>query len=213
MGVHSEIDPQPPNLSWLDRLGLSEIRALAGTLGILILFFWMTQPFADSLLILIQPFYEQKGGVIAFLGALIAAGMAIEGFVLKQVHIFQKQFGIKKVLALVCLFLSSGFLLLSLSSNIWLTAFFFLWIRSAVGIQQVLLTDHTLKLFPVNRHATVLSLINLGSRLYISGGMWGIAFVAEFSIGGAFQFLASLMLIATVLVSVIPLPEPATNQR
>ena len=56
----------------------------------------MTQPFADSLLILIQPFYEQKGGVIAFLGVLIAAGMAIEGFVLKQVHIFQKQFGIQK---------------------------------------------------------------------------------------------------------------------
>ncbi len=213
MQVHSEIEPQPLNLSWLDRLGLSEVRALAGTLGILILFFWITQPFADSLLILIQPFYEQKGGVIAFLGVLIAAGMAIEGFVLKQVHIFQKEFGIKKVLAVVCLFLGSGFCLLSLSPNIWLTAFFFLWIRSAVGIQQVLLTDQTLKLFPVHRHATVLSLINLGSRLYISGGMWGIAFVAEFSIGWAFQFLAGLMLIATVLVSVIPLPEPAVNMR
>ena len=85
MQVHLEIDLQPPNLSWLDRLGLSEVRALAGTLGILILFFWMTQPFADSLLILIQPFYEQKGGVIAFLGVLIAAGMAIDGFMLKQV--------------------------------------------------------------------------------------------------------------------------------
>ena len=108
MQVHSEIDLQPLNLSWLDRLGISEVRALVGTIGILILFFWITQPFADSLLILIQPFYEQKGGVIAFLGVLIATGMAIEGFVLKQVHIFQKQFGIKKLLALVCLFLSSG---------------------------------------------------------------------------------------------------------
>ena len=69
----------------------------------------MTQPFADSLLILIQPFYEQKGGVIAFLGALIAAGMAIEGFMMTQVYIFQKQFGIRKVLAIVCLFVSLGF--------------------------------------------------------------------------------------------------------
>ena len=85
----------------------------------------MTQPFADSLLILIQPFYEQKGGVIAFLGVLIAAGMAIEGFELNQVHIFQKQFGIKKVLAMVCLFLSSGFFLLSLSLNICLGLSFF----------------------------------------------------------------------------------------
>ena len=93
-----------------------------------------------------------------------------------------------------------------------LKAFFFLWIRSSVGIQQVLLTDQTLKLFPVHQHETVLSLINLGSRLYISVGMWGIAFVAEFSIGWAFQILAGLMLIATALVSVIPLPEPAVNQ-
>ena len=41
----------------------------------------------------------------------------------------------------------------------------------------------------------------------------GIAFVAEFSIGWALQILAGLMLIATALVSVIPLPEPAINQR
>jgi len=34
MQVHLEIDLQPPNLSWQDRLGLSEVRALAGTLGI-----------------------------------------------------------------------------------------------------------------------------------------------------------------------------------
>ena len=58
-----------------------------------------------------------------------------------------------------------------------------------------------------------LSLINLGSRLYISGGMRGIAFVAEFSIGWTFQILAGLMLMATVLVSVIHLPLPAVNQR
>ena len=92
-------------------------------------------------------------------------------------------------------------------------SFFFLLLRPAVGIQEALLTDQTLKLFPVHRHATALSLINLGSRLYISGGMWGIALVAEFSIGWAFQILAGLMLIATALVSVIHLPEPAVNQR
>ena len=109
LAVHSEIDTEPLNLSWLDRLVLSEIRVLAGKLGIMILFFWITHPFADSLLIFIQPFYEQKSGVIAYRGVLLAAGMAIEGFVLKQVYIFQKQFGIKKVLAIVCLFLSLDF--------------------------------------------------------------------------------------------------------
>ena len=109
LAVHSEIDTQPLNLSWLDRLVLSEIRVLAGKLGIMILFFWITHPFADSLLIFIQPFYEQKSGVITYRGVLLAAGIAIEGFVLKQVYIFQKQFGIKKVLAIVCLFLSLDF--------------------------------------------------------------------------------------------------------
>ena len=53
-----------------------------------------------------------------------------------------------------------------------------------------------------------LSLINLGSRLYISEGMRGIAFVAEFSIGWTFQILAGLMLMATVIVGVINLPLP-----
>ena len=96
LAVHSEIDTQPLNLSWLDRLVLSEIRVLAGKLGIMILFFWITHPFADSILIFIQPFYEQISGVFAYRGVLLAAGMAIEGFVLKQVHIFQKQFEIKK---------------------------------------------------------------------------------------------------------------------
>ena len=60
LAVHSEIDTQPLNLSWLDRLVLSEIRLLAGKLGIMTLFFWITHPFADSLLFLFSLFTSRK---------------------------------------------------------------------------------------------------------------------------------------------------------
>ena len=60
LAVHSEIDTQPLNLSWLDRLVLSEIRLLAGKLGIMTLFFWITHPFADSLLFLFSLFASRK---------------------------------------------------------------------------------------------------------------------------------------------------------
>ena len=45
------------NFTWLDRIGFSEISSLSGTLIVMILLFCATQPFADSLLIMIQPFF------------------------------------------------------------------------------------------------------------------------------------------------------------
>ena len=206
-----ETHKRASNFTWLDRIGFSEISSLSGTLIVMILLFCATQPFADSLLIMIQPFFEERGGEVALLGLLTAAGMAIEGLVLKQVHVLQNRFGVARILAGTCLFLGVGYALLSWSTNAWMVAFFFLWIRSVVGVQQILLTDQTLKLFPVHRHATVLSIMNLGSRLYVAGGMWGIALVAEYSIPWAFMSLAGILLVATLLMIVIKIPQPISS--
>ena len=151
-----ETHKRASNFTWLDRIGFSEISSLSGTLIVMILLFCATQPFADSLLIMIQPFFEERGGEVALLGLLTATGMAIEGLVLKQVHVLQNRFGVARILAGSFLFLGVGYVLLSWSVNAWMVAFFFLWIRSVVGVKQVLLTDQTLKIFPVHRHATVL---------------------------------------------------------
>ena len=199
------------NFTWLDRIGFSEISSLSGTLIVMILLFCATQPFADSLLIMIQPFFEERGGEVALLGLLTATGMAIEGLVLKQVHVLQNRFGVARILAGSFLFLGVGYVLLSWSVNAWMVAFFFLWIRSVVGVKQVLLTDQTLKIFPVHRHATVLSIMNLGSRLYVASGMWGIALVAEYSIPWAFMSLAGILLVATLLMIVIKIPQPISS--
>ncbi len=199
------------NFTWLDRIGFSEISSLSGTLIVMILLFCATQPFADSLLIMIQPFFEEWGGEVALLGLLTATGMAIEGLVLKQVHVLQNRFGVARILAGTFLFLGVGYVLLSWSVNAWMVAFFFLWIRSVVGVKQVLLTDQTLKIFPVHRHATVLSIMNLGSRLYVASGMWGIALVAEYSIPWAFMSLAGILLVATLLMIVIKIPQPISS--
>ena len=199
------------NFTWLDRIGFSEISSLSGTLIVMILLFCATQPFADSLLIMIQPFFEEWGGEVALLGLLTATGMAIEGLVLKQVHVLQNRFGVARILAGSFLFLGVGYVLLSWSVNAWMVAFFFLWIRSVVGVKQVLLTDQTLKIFPVHRHATVLSIMNLGSRLYVASGMWGIALVAEYSIPWAFMSLAGILLVATLLMIVIKIPQPISS--
>ncbi len=199
------------NFTWLDRIGFSEISSLSGTLIVMILLFCATQPFADSLLIMIQPFFEERGGEVALLGLLTATGMAIEGLVLKQVHVLQNRFGVARILAGTFLFLGVGYVLLSWSVNAWMVAFFFLWIRSVVGVKQVLLTDQTLKIFPVHRHATVLSIMNLGSRLYVASGMWGIALVAEYSIPWAFMSLAGILLVATLLMIVIKIPQPISS--
>ena len=148
---------------------------------------------------------------MALLGLLTAAGMAIEGLVLKQVHVLQNRFGVARILAITCMILGVGYVLLSWSANAWMVAFFFLWIRSMVGVQQLLLTDQTLKIFPVHRQATVLSIMNLGSRLYVACGMWGIALVAEYSISWAFMSLAAIMLVATLLMIVIKIPQPSIS--
>ncbi len=137
--------------------------------------------------------------------------MAIEGLVLKQVHVLQNRFGVARILAGTFLFLGVGYVLLSWSVNAWMVAFFFLWIRSVVGVKQVLLTNQTLKIFPVHRHATVLSIMNLGSRLYVASGMWGIALVAEYSIPWAFMRLAGILLVATLLMIVIKIPQPISS--
>ena len=174
----------------------------------MILLFCATQPFAESLLIMIQPFFEEQGGEVALLGLLTAAGMAIEGQVLMQVHVLQNRFGVARILASTCLFLGVGYVLLSWSVNAWMVAFFFLWIRSVVVVRQVLLTDQTLKLFPAHRHATVLSIMNLGCRLYAASGMWEMALVAEYSIPWAFMSLGGILLVATLLMFVIKIPQP-----
>ena len=206
-----ETHKRASNFTWLDRIGFSEISSLSGTLIVMILLFCATQPFADSLLIMIQPFFEERGGEVALLGLLTATGMAIEGLVLKQVHVLQNRFGVARILAGSFLFLGVGYVLLSWSVNAWMVAFFFLWIRSVVGVKQVLLTDQTLKIFPVHRHATVLSIMNLGSRLYVASGMWGIALVAEYSIPWAFMSLAGILLVATLLMIVIKIPQPISS--
>ena len=206
-----ETHKRASNFTWLDRIGFSEISSLSGTLIVMILLFCVTQPFANSLLIMIQPFFEERGGEVALLGLLTATGMAIEGLVLKQVHVLQNRFGVARILAGSFLFLGVGYVLLSWSVNAWMVAFFFLWIRSVVGVKQVLLTDQTLKIFPVHRHATVLSIMNLGSRLYVASGMWGIALVAEYSIPWAFMSLAGILLVATLLMIVIKIPQPISS--
>ncbi|RZO44307.1 MAG: MFS transporter [Proteobacteria bacterium] len=208
-----ETHKRASNFTWLDRIGFSEISSLSGTLIVMILLFCATQPFADSLLIMIQPFFEERGGEVALLGLLTATGMAIEGLVLKQVHVLQNRFGVARILAGTLLFLGVGYVLLSWSVNAWMVAFFFLWIRSVVGVKQVLLTDQTLKIFPVHRHATVLSIMNLGSRLYVASGMWGIALVAEYSIPWAFMSLAGILLVATLLMIVIKIPQPISSPQ
>jgi len=208
-----ETHKRASNFTWLDRIGFSEISSLSGTLIVMILLFCATQPFADSLLIMIQPFFEERGGEVALLGLLTATGMAIEGLVLKQVHVLQNRFGVARILAGTFLFLGVGYVLLSWSVNAWMVAFFFLWIRSVVGVKQVLLTDQTLKIFPVHRHATVLSIMNLGSRLYVASGMWGIALVAEYSIPWAFMSLAGILLVATLLMIVIKIPQPISSPQ
>ncbi len=208
-----ETHKRASNFTWLDRIGFSEISSLSGTLIVMILLFCATQPFADSLLIMIQPFFEERGGEVALLGLLTATGMAIEGLVLKQVHVLQNRFGVARILAGSFLFLGVGYVLLSWGVNAWMVAFFFLWIRSVVGVKQVLLTDQTLKIFPVHRHATVLSIMNLGSRLYVASGMWGIALVAEYSIPWAFMSLAGILLVATLLMIVIKIPQPISSPQ
>ncbi len=208
-----ETHKRASNFTWLDRIGFSEISSLSGTLIVMILLFCATQPFADSLLIMIQPFFEERGGEVALLGLLTATGMAIEGLVLKQVHVLQNRFGVARILAGSFLFLGVGYVLLSWCVNAWMVAFFFLWIRSVVGVKQVLLTDQTLKIFPVHRHATVLSIMNLGSRLYVASGMWGIALVAEYSIPWAFMSLAGILLVATLLMIVIKIPQPISSPQ
>ena len=147
------------------------------------------------------------------LGTLIAAGMVCEAIVLKQVHVFQKKFKSAVVLKATCLFLGLGYILLAWSPNAFTAAVFFLWIRSAVGVQQVLLTEKTLRLFSQERHATVLSMLNLGSRLYVAGGMWGIALVAEHSLSLAFVCLAILMLAASITVTLIKIPDGESTSQ
>jgi len=51
----------------------------------------------------------------------------------------------------------------------------------------------------------------LGSRLYVAGGMWGIALVAEYSIPWAFMSLAGILLVATLLMIVIKIPQPISS--
>ena len=199
--------------SLLKRLGLIELSGHSKTLLLLTLLFCVTQPLADSLLIFIQPFFEQRNGPVALLGTLIAAGMVCEAIVLKQVHVFQKKFKSAVVLKATCLFLGLGYILLAWSPNAFTAAVFFLWIRSAVGVQQVLLTEKTLRLFSQERHATVLSMLNLGSRLYVAGGMWGIALVAEHSLSLAFVCLAILMLAASITVTLIKIPDGESTSQ
>ena len=77
------------NFTWLDRVGFSCISGISGTLFLMILLFCATQPFEALLLIMIQPFFEDRGGEVALLELLSATGMAIEVLVLKQVHVVQ----------------------------------------------------------------------------------------------------------------------------
>ena len=166
-----------------------------------------TMAFPAQLIAFYQPYFSQHKVSTFWIGAALSLGGLLAAMLQSQVYRFDKMVGKNRSLFLLCVLPGVFLIAFSFLNSKPLLIIFFILIYGLSDAKAPLLSSYKNKLIDDRSRATVLSLINMISSLYIALMGLVIGLIANKSLNLVFLFIGIAVIFLTVVLRVQRLPD------
>lgn len=168
----------------------------------IILLFLLATPFINYLLNFYQPYFVKANVSGIWFGIALSVASLLGIFTSKNAHLLEKRFGVRNGVLIATLLPGIFYLLMAGIVHSWISFFLFLFAYSSMNLQNPIFMDYLNRHIESRNRATVLSLINVLSGIYIAGMGLVVGWIADFSLSYAFIFMGMIIMISALLIRI-----------
>ena len=168
----------------------------------IILLSLLATPFVNYLLNFYQPYFVTANVPGVWFGIALSLASFLGMMTSKYAYLVEKIFGVKNGVLIATLLPGIFYILLASIAYYWISIVLFILAYSSMNIQQPIFADYTNRHIESKNRATVLSLINVLSGIYIALMGLIIGGIADFSLSYAFVVMGSIIIISALLIRI-----------
>lgn len=173
-----------------------------GSLRRIILLFLLATPFINYLLNFYQPYFVKAQVEGVWFGIALSLASLLGVLSSKYAYLFENIFGVNKGVLLATLLPGIFYILMAMIFHSWSAFVMFVLAYSSMQVQHPIFVDYFNRHIESRNRATVLSLINVFSGIYIAVIGLLIGWLADFSLSYAFAFMGSVIIISALLIRI-----------
>ena len=166
-----------------------------------------TVAYHGSLVGLYQPYFDQYGVSALWIGLTLSAGALLAVFTEKNAYRIEDLLGKKLGLFTAVVLPGLLYITFGLVSHTAALVIIFVVAYSTVRMRDPLLSAYKNELIPSETRATILSLINMLSSLFVATVGLSIGWVADWSLSFAFIFMGTTIIFSAVTLRAHRIPQ------
>jgi len=156
-------------------------------------------PFVNYLLFLYPAYFVQANVPGVYFGFALSAASLMAMFASKYAYLLEKKAGVERGVLLATVTPGILYVLMGVTSYSWACVALFIAAFSSMSLQNPLFADYMNRHIASENRATVLSIINMFSGIYVALMGLIIGAVADYSLSYSFFFMGFVILIGIVI--------------
>lgn len=204
-------DSESPDTLAIFRGGVRELRT-NHDLRFIVLLTVLTATFGGSLLTFSQPHFVNYGVSTFMIGAALSIGSLLATLTQRYAYLVEKPFGKRAGVLFATVLPGALYLLLALAAGAVPVYLLVVLLYGVNDLKKPLYSAYQNAIIPSQNRATILSLINMFSSLYVAGLALVYGAIATRSIESAFLAIGLVIVMASLLLRADRLPLVTRNQ-
>jgi MFS family permease len=168
----------------------------------IILLFLLATPFINYLLNFYQPYFVKARLSGVWFGIALSLASLLGVLSSKYAYLLEKIFGVKNGVLLATLLPGIFYIFMAMIFYSWIAFVLFILSYSSMQVQHPIFVDYLNRHIESRNRATVLSLINVFSGIYIALMGLLIGWLADFSLSSAFILMGSVIIVSSLLIRI-----------
>lgn len=165
----------------------------------IILLSLLATPFINYLLIFYQPYFLRAKVAGVWFGIALSVASLLGVLTSKYAYLLEKTIGVRRGVLLATFTPGILYIFMATIFHSWLSIILFVIAYSSMHIQKPLFADYTNRHIESRNRATVLSMINMFSGIYVALMGLVIGGIADYSVSYTFLFMGTIVITSTIL--------------
>ena len=162
----------------------------------------LATPFVNYLMTFYQPYFVEAEVDGVWFGIALSVASLIGILTSKYAYLLEKYFGVKRGVLIAVLLPGIFYFLIAAVYHPWISILLFILAYASMHLQKPIFTDYTNRHIESKNRATVLSIINMFSGIYVAGMGIIIGLIADYKLNYGFIFMGSIIIVGTFALQI-----------
>ena len=162
----------------------------------------LATPFVNYLMTFYQPYFvdAEVGGV--WFGIALSVASLLGILTSKYAYLLEKKFGVKRGVLIAVLLPGIFYFLIAAVYHPWISILLFILAYASMNLQKPIFADYTNRHIENKNRATVLSIINMFSGIYVAIMGIIIGLIADYELNYGFIFMGGIIIVGAVALQI-----------